>query len=64
MRADAIPRNWLFEVCWKVQPTQLPRSLSTGKPLAWPAASPQSRTSASLFDVASTSATLGLLSAT
>lgn len=39
MRADAIPRNWLFEVCWKLQPTQLPRSLSTGKPLAWPRAS-------------------------
>ena len=36
MRADAIPRNWLFEVCWKLQPTQLPRSLLTGKPLAWP----------------------------
>jgi hypothetical protein len=29
----------VVEVCWKVRPTQLPRSLSTGKPLAWLCAS-------------------------
>jgi hypothetical protein len=51
MRAVAIPRNWLFEVCWKLQPTQLPRSLSTGKPRAWPHASPLSRTFASSFTI-------------
>jgi len=37
MRADADSPQLAVEVCWTVQPTHLPRSLSTGKPRAWPA---------------------------
>jgi hypothetical protein len=50
MRADAIPRNWLFEVCSKVQPTQLPRSDGPCRPVSRLALvpTPQSRASASL----------------